>query len=304
MKKTKKAPPATDSKCRALTSLNQPEYDRLLSVFNRLVSQKLYCYTLKGKPRKSKAFKESRNSSLYGSNSKLNFILMYIKENPNQSYQAYNFGISQAKVSEWVAFLTPVLETSLKQMSFMPATGDNYRPPQDNHDFLLVDVTERQVSRRTDDDGQQEEYSGKKKLHTVKNLAITTPEGYITYLSNSYEGATHDKTIWDELKIGQTPLNLLADLGFQGIDKGHPNVILPFKKPKGAELSDMRKAINKEISSLRIRIEHAFSGMKRLKIIRDKIRLRTYEIRDRMCRIAAALHNLRLTLRKPIANHS
>ncbi|MEM6263735.1 MAG: hypothetical protein AAGI38_14575, partial [Bacteroidota bacterium] len=60
-----------------------------------------------------------------------------------------------------------------------------------------------------------------------------------------------------------------------------------------------QKKINKVINGLRVRIEHTFSGIKCLKIIRNKIRLKSYDIRDQMMRIAAALQNLRLTFRSP-----
>ena len=293
-----------DGKLRSLTSLNQVEYDSLLEIFSPLIKKKLAHYTLKGEIRKIPSFCEHKNSSLYGCSRKLEFILMYMKENPNQSYQGYSFEMSQSKVSEWVHFLSPVLEKSLEKLGFMPQTGTYYAYQEENSDYLLMDVTERFVPRRTDIEAQKEEYSGKKKCHTMKNLAITDPDGYMFFLSDSYEGTVHDKALWDDLVIEPFEQNLLVDLGFLGIEKTHPNAILPFKKPRKGKLTELQKQINKVISSLRIRIEHAFSGVKRLKIIRNKIRLKSYEIRNQMMRIATALHNLRLTFRKPIINHS
>ena len=293
-----------DRKLRSLTSLNQIEYDELLSVFAPLVEKKLCYFTLKGAPRKKPSFVEQKNSSLYGSSYKLEFMLMYMKENPNQSYQGYAFGMCQSKVSEWVRFLSPVLEESLKKLGFMPQTGTSYTCHAEDADYLLMDVTERQLPRRTDMEAQKEEYSGKKKCHTMKNLAITDPEGYILFLSDSYEGTLHDKALWDALVVKPFEQNLLVDLGFMGIDKKYPNAILPFKKTRNAKLSEAQKQINRVISRLRIRIEHAFAGVKCLKIIRNKIRLKSYDSRDQMMRIATALHNLRITYRKPLINHS
>lgn len=223
--------------------------------------------------------------------------LMYMKENPNQSYQGYTFEMSQSKVSEWGYFLSPVLETSLKKLGFMPQIGDYYQCEDPDADYLLMDVTEKLVPRRTDIDAQKEEYSGKKKNHMIKNLAITAPNGYVLFMSSSYEGTVHDKALWDDLIIKPFEQNLLVDLGFLGIDKTHQNVVLPFKKPRKGKLTQAQKQINKVNSSLRIRVEHAFSGIKRLKIIRNKIRLRSYEIKDQMMRIATALHNLRMSFR-------
>ena len=294
----------TERKLRSLLGLNQVEYESLLEVFEEAVTHKLSMYTLKGKLRKRLSYEEQPNSSLYGAARKLEFMLMYMKENPNQSYQGYAFGMSQSKVSEWVHFLSPVLEESLKKMGFMPQNGTYYTCQAEDADYLLMDVTERSVPRRSDIEAQKEEYSGKKKSHTMKNLAITDPDGYILFLSDSYEGKVHDKAIWDDLVVEPFEQNLLVDLGFLGIEKTHPNAIIPFKKPRKSELTKGQKSINKVISSLRIRIEHAFSGVKRLKIIRNKIRLKSYDIRNQMMRIAVALHNLITTFRKPIITQS
>ena len=68
-------------------------------------------------------------------------------------------------------------------------------------------------------------------------------------------------------------------------------------RPPGKALTALQKQINKAIGSARIRVEHAFSGVKRLRIIRNKIRLKTYQVRDQVFKIAAALHNLRVSYR-------
>ena len=77
-----------DSQLRALTSLNQVEFDELLSVFGPFIEKKQAHYTLKGKRRVHPCFVEYSNSSLYGSERKLEFILMYLKHNPTQSFKA------------------------------------------------------------------------------------------------------------------------------------------------------------------------------------------------------------------------
>lgn len=290
-------PGPTDSKLRSLVSLEQTEYDSLYSVFDRLVTEKLRTVTLKGQYRLFKTENEPVNSSLYGSRAKLDFILMYLKENPNQAYHGQLFNMSQSKVSEWISYLLPVLECSLKKMGFMPQCGYQFQLPAQGAQYLLADVTERQVPRDIDYQNQQDDYSGKKKLHTMKNLAISDENGYVFFVSHSYQGSTHDKTIWDQIQFDFGEFNVLADLGFLGAEKDQPNVILPFKKPRNKDLSTLQKDINKAIGSSRVRIEHAFSGIKRLKIIRNKIRLKTYQIRDQVFRIATALHNLRVNFR-------
>jgi len=288
----------------ALTSVNQVEHAALLKVFEPLVREKMLRFTLKGKRRKRLFYQEASNSSLPGAARKLEFILMYMKENPNQAYHGYAFGIGQSKVSEWIRFLSPVLEAALFQLGCMPQTGDQWVYQGEETDYLIGDVTERQVPRRSDHQAQKEEYSGKKKCHTMKNLAITDQYGYVLFLSSTYEGTAHDKVLWDEMEIEQTDHNMLLDLGFKGVEHDFPNAILPFKKPRKKELTDLQKSINKQISSIRVRVEHAFAGIKRLKIIRNKIRLKGYDIRDQMMRIATAIHNLRMRFREAIQNES
>lgn len=295
----------TDSQLRSLTSLNQVEYDELLSVFDLVVQKKLAHYTLNGKFRKKPVYVEYKNSSLSGSQRKLDFMLMYLKENPNQAYHGYCFGLSQSKVSEWVSFLSPVLEASLKRLGCMPQLGDCFSQEAIETDYLLMDVTERLVPRRTDPAAHKQEYSGKKKRYTIKNLAITDHKGYVLFLSHTYEGTVHDKAIWDQLQITEYEQNILGDLGFLGAEKNQQNLILPFRKPRKSKthspkLRPTQKQINQTISSLRVRIEHAFASIKRLKIIR----LKSFDKRDQIMRIATAIHNLRMIFRKPVSIHS
>lgn len=305
MKQINKKLRATDVKFRALTSLNQSEYDFVLPVFDDLVCERLKYYTLKGVRRLIKSYHEAANSSLYGSRSKLDFLLMYLKENVSQAYHGCLFGMSQSKVSEWVSFLMPVLELCLDQLGFLPETGSVYRfAPQEVTGYLIADVTERSIPRRRCHKAQEAEYSGKKKNHTVKNLAICNSNGKLLYLGETCEGSMHDKSIFDELVIDTQGFNLLLDLGFQGAEKDCPSAILPYKKPKNKELSELQKSINKGISKERVLIENVFASMKRLKIISYKIRLRSCQDRHRVIMLAAGIHNLRNSFRNPLLNHS
>ncbi|AZQ60773.1 hypothetical protein EI427_25460 [Flammeovirga pectinis] len=283
-------------KINSLTSLTQTEFDFLLKEFSYQVEMKISNYTLKGKKRAYPKFKESRLSSLYGSSKKLEFILIYLKEHPRQVFFGSYFKISQAKVSEWVNFLLPILIESLRKCFLLPDSNEPFIIPS-NLNSILCDVTERQINRSIDYDVQKEFYSGKKKAHTVKNLAFTDESGFIHFISNTYEGSAHDKSIWDDIIVKESSINILVDLGFLGADKEHENVILPYKTSKKVKLSPLQKQINKGISSLRIRVEHAFSGVKRLKVLSQKINLRSSEIHDYLIKIGVGLHNLRIRFR-------
>lgn len=120
-------PKVTDYKLLALLSLNQDEYAKVLGVCDVLVNKKLRHYTLKNQSRVHKKYKERTNSSLYGSKEKLIFVLMYLKENPNQIYQGCLFGMCMAQFSELVSYLTAVVEESLHSLDLMPQEGQSYR---------------------------------------------------------------------------------------------------------------------------------------------------------------------------------
>jgi len=62
---------------------------------------------------------------------------------------------------------------------------------------LLHDGTEREVPRPQNEEEQQEKYSGKKKKHTVKNALIISATCTILFVSQTFSGRIHDKTIAD-----------------------------------------------------------------------------------------------------------
>jgi len=157
-----------DNKLRSFLSLNQIEFSDILSKFSDYVEKKLSLFTLKGKPRRHISYQEMPNSSLYGSEKKLTFILSYLKENPNQSYHGRLFNITQSKVSEWISFLLPVLEDTLISLGYMPQTNNVCKFQEIETDCILVDVTERQIPRSIDNDIQKASYSGKKNYTQLK----------------------------------------------------------------------------------------------------------------------------------------
>jgi hypothetical protein len=117
-------------------------------------------------------------------------------------------------------------------------------------------------------------------------------------LSETSEGKAHDKRLAD--LAGYTwPAGscLYQALGFQGFVLAGVTIVQPKKKPRGGELTPPEKATNRRISSIRIRIEHAIGGVKRYRIVKDKIRLLKDGIRDPIMETCCGLHNFRLQYR-------
>ena len=101
------------------------------------------------------------------------------------------------------------------------------------------------------------------------------------FLSDTYEGKAHDKSLADlagyTLPYGSC---LYQDMGVQGFTLDGITIVQPKKKPRGGELTPLEKATNRALSSIRIRIEHAIGGVKRYRMVKDKICLLKDGMRD------------------------
>jgi len=97
---------------------------------------------------------------------------------------------------------------------------------------------------------------------------------HIAFLSPTYEGKASEKGI-AELAGYTLPAGscLYQDKGFQGFCWPGMTIVQPKKKPRGRELTLPEQATNRQISSIRMRIEHAIGGVKRYRIVKDSIRL-------------------------------
>jgi hypothetical protein len=117
-------------------------------------------------------------------------------------------------------------------------------------------------------------------------------------LSATFEGKAHDKSLAEFVGYTLPPGSCLyQEMGFQGFVLADVTIVQPKKKPRGGELTPPEKANNHRISSIRIRIEHAIGGVKRYRIVKDKIRLLKDRIRDTIMETCCGLHNFRLQYR-------
>ena len=128
---------------------------------------------------------------------------------------------------------------------------------------------------------------------------ISKPDTKILYLSATYEGSVHDKKICDEEPFEfAKEIELLQDLGYQGHAPKNAVIQMPMKSSKYKKLTDEEKKANKMKSSRRVAIEHAISGVKRCRIVKDIFRYRRYGYDDLVMELACGLHNLRVANRK------
>ncbi len=131
----------------------------------------------------------------------------------------------------------------------------------------------------------------------MKNVLLGDDSCQVPFLSDTYEGSRHDKPIAD-----QTPYPLpkgsalLQDLGFVGFTLEDIEITMPHKKPRGGELTAEQKAENRLIAHRRVRVEHIICSIKRLRIVKDTIRLWKDTARDMVMEVCVGLHNFRLRL--------
>ncbi len=114
------------------------------------------------------------------------------------------------------------------------------------------------------------------------------------------EGKKHDKKLADEEAIDYPDgVTIQQDTGFQGFAPAGVIIKQPKKRPRGGELTAEEKQLNRELSAVRVVIEHLISGAKRLRIVKEEMRVKVEDISDDVMEIACGTHNFRTLLRQP-----
>ncbi|KAA6343255.1 hypothetical protein EZS27_009047 [termite gut metagenome] len=135
-----------------------------------------------------------------------------------------------------------------------------------------------------------------KKTHSLKNNVLTLPDLRIVWISQTYEGKIHDKTICDrENLVFPKGIRLWQDRGFLGYTPENVTIKMPIRKPRGRSLSEDQKQCNKEISSFRVKVEHAIGRVKIFRIVKERYRCHKLFFDDLVFEIACGLHNFRLS---------
>jgi len=105
----------------------------------------------------------------------------------------------------------------------------------------------------------------------------------------------HDKKIadQDDLRFPDN-IRLFQDSGYQGFQPENVILMNPFKKPRKRELNELEKWFNTYVAKIRICVEHAISGIKRSRIVKDKCRHFRQHFRDLIMNVCVGLHNFRV----------
>lgn len=173
---------------------------------------------------------------------------------------------------------------------------------------IIIDGFENLTERPEGYEDQRVKYSGKKSTHTDIALLFSDKERRIYYVSPLYAGSQVDIAI---LKNEFTPgggwfrnLRVLFDLGFVGVDKHYDfkELVIGEKRPRKSkknpspQLSDEQKQKNKTVSKGRIFVEHAIGRMKKYRILKNRCRLKSQQLKNRILGICAGLSNYQLEL--------
>jgi hypothetical protein len=286
-----------DRLLRAMTGLNRKAFENLLVSFSEAYQQSRITPEVERK----RAPGGGRKATLRTSRDKLFYILLYCKCYPTFDLMSVLFGFDRSCAWDWVHGLLPVVEQALGHKQVLPE-----RKVRSIEEFLerfpevkevIFDGTERPVQRPKDPDKQKEHYSGKKKRHTRKHITGSTRKKRVILLTKARGGKIHDKRQLDEEDlVGNIPdeVAIEGDLGFQGLQNEFDNIHLPYKKPKGKELSEQQKQENREFSRQRVACEHAHAGIKRYRSVTDVYRNRVPDFDDHLMLNAAGLWNLYL----------
>jgi hypothetical protein len=208
----------------ALTGLTLREFQLLLPTF-ALSYERLYLpdETLGGRPRQRFAG-GGRKGVLHTPEQKLLFLLVYLKTYPLQALLGELFELSQSRVNYWIHRLLPIFQEALDELGVLPERDPRHfaesQAASREDPRLIIDGTERRRQRPKNPEKQAAHYSGKKKMHSDKNVVIANVQSKrIGFLSGTYAGKTHDKKIADHESISYPPETVLyKDTGFQGYE--------------------------------------------------------------------------------------
>lgn len=247
-------------------------------------------------------------------------VLTYMRLHIPQETVALLFGATQPDVSRELRRLLPLIEQILPVPEVWRVVDEEAEPLMEAEVLALaqlvdgralVDATEQAVYRSQDNETRKKHYSGKKKAFTLKTEFVTDGEHHIVAISEAVPGAKHDKKLSDEVKtLDRLPdgCEVDADKGYQGLDKqvtlvtvrnpetgeAHQvprlQVYTPFKKPKGAELTEEQKAFNRLLGAVRVRVEHCIGWVKNWAIIATRFRC-AHSIYTLVMRVVCGLVN-------------
>jgi hypothetical protein len=219
----------------SLTSLTPEEFEYVLPAFEKVYQQVFPDTKTKTGQTRERKSGGGRKGTLASIEEKLLFALVYQKSYPVQSIMGELFGMGQSQANEWIHTLLPILKQALDDLGYEPERDPKKfkKSEQGQKDAAnaIIDGTERRRQRPKEAKRQTLHYSGKKKIHSDKNVVIATvKKKRVSFLSQTYPGKTHDKKVAEMENITYPAhMTLLKDTGFQGYEPKVRKTVQPKK---------------------------------------------------------------------------
>lgn len=167
---------------------------------------------------------------------------------------------------------------------------------------LLIDGVEQPKRKPRNQQKRKDDYSGKKKCHTRKQIITGTRSSLIVDQSPSVGGRAHDFAVFKASharrgvfnELSELRATLYADSGFQGIQelKLPLELRLSERAHRNHPLTRQQRELNRYRASQRVEIEHTISRRKKYQIAAQEYRNRDEDY-DRTMGIVSGLVNLR-----------
>ena len=240
-------------------------------------------------------------------------MLIYYRLYITQLLLGYLFDLDDSNVSRLIRRLQPllaeVLPVPMQETVLFSETGKTNETNKrigsledllEQHpeiQDMLIDATEQQIQKPKNKRKRKDNYSGKKKCHSLKTQATTSKGGLFLHPSRSVPGKMSDLHL---LRASQMLHHLPVaaevglDKGYDSIDQEHPQRVFhqPTKARRNRPLDLIQKYLNQSISTFRIPVEHAFAHLQRFKLLAGIYR-GDHSVYDDTCLTIAGLHNFR-----------
>lgn len=217
---------------------------------------------------------QKRGRKRLDTKTQLFIFLIWVTTGLSYSKLAVHLGIARSLIDRSVANIIgksgPVLQERYlpRNISQVPR-GARFRMSPEA--IGAIDATPIFIQRPTDQETQRSVYSGKYKRHCMKIQCLVSPDGLCIHYAGAYRGAKHDSKIFRDSRVAEFAKNskdgikpILADSGYQGCQDVYPELVIPYKKRPGGQLSEDQKNFNHDLSRDRIIVENFFGRMKTL----------------------------------------
>ena len=194
-----------DRLLKSLTGLSKEKFEELSTYFETILKEER-AKAYKNNPNRQRKPGGGTKGKLQSAQEKLFYILFYVKVYPTFDVAGFIFDVDRAQTNRWMHKYLPILEKALGRRVVLPQrkieSVEAFMNAFPGVKDLFIDGTERRVQRASDPKEQRNDYSGKKKTHTRKNLVINDENKRILVLTPTVKGSMHDKKIYDKYGLG------------------------------------------------------------------------------------------------------